>query len=336
MKRPRSPSWSSLPSALLGVVVGILSLLTTSTAMTVAEAHAAVVEARQAHAAAEIGGASGNGNLATGSELLSEMESLHRALAGLQSLIQEADIPAEDEVMSQAAKLVRRVRSLVHATDPAANTDMRRKTRRENRIRERMMLRAGGIGNGQVEEVMQTQDELAGGGQQPGMEDYVTRKLYDTTLTFPECKGRFLEDCIDILNQQLLDLHMTADKIVHEKRNEDQDGYNKVVLVTDMTGTYVKGKRNDGEVEYPFLWDDSVLGYKRVLGVDGKWDCHQLSPEECCALVQNSCPNEDKKGNKLMCHIFVPFGGIGNRKRDDRVFINLSPDGRVHEAPFVA
>jgi len=33
--------------------------------------------------------------------------------------------------------------------------------------------------------------------------------------------------------------------------------------------------------------------------------------------------------------MFVPYGGIGNPRRSDRVFITLSPDGRVHEPPII-
>ena len=46
-------------------------------------------------------------------------------------------------------------------------------------------------------------------------------------------------------------------------------------------------------------------------------------------------PTIDKRGNYVECHIFVPFGGIGKPKRNDRVFVVVSPDGRVHEAPIV-
>lgn len=129
---------------------------------------------------------------------------------------------------------------------------------------------------------------------------------------------------------------MEADIITHSKRNIDQDGYNKVVIVTDLSATYVKGRLNDGVVDYPFLWDDGLTGNPRMLGVNGHWDCHSLSPDECCEKIKLSCPAPDHKGNMLTCHIFVPFGGAGNKKRDDRVFVNLSPDGRVQEAPFVA
>ena len=127
---------------------------------------------------------------------------------------------------------------------------------------------------------------------------------------------------------------MDCDIIIHEKRTIDQPGYNKVVIVTNLAATLVKGRNNDGIVSYPFMWDDSVQGMQ-VLGVDGKWDCYSLTPEACCQLIKSSVPNPDKKGNYIQCHIFVPFGGVGNRKRTDRVFINLSQDGRVHESPIV-
>eukprot|EP00956_Cyclotella_meneghiniana_P029903 scaffold73989_cov59-Cyclotella_meneghiniana.AAC.2 len=39
----------------------------------------------------------------------------------------------------------------------------------------------------------------------------------------------------------------------------------------------------------------------------------------------------------LRNHAKIPIltGGVGNARRNDRVFINLSPDGRVHEAPLI-
>jgi hypothetical protein len=53
------------------------------------------------------------------------------------------------------------------------------------------------------------------------------------TITFPECEGHFLADCLEILNQELYQLQLDAEIVVHEKRNIDQSGYNKVVIVTD-------------------------------------------------------------------------------------------------------
>jgi hypothetical protein len=130
-------------------------------------------------------------------------------------------------------------------------------------------------------------------------------------------------------------LEMSCEVVIREKRSPDQPGYNKVVIVTDLTASNVLGRNNDGKVSYPFMWDDAKTGL-RTLGVDGKWDCMSLTPEECCTKIQESVPDPDTKGNYIQCHIFVPFGGIGNKKRSDRVFVNLSQDGRVQESPFVS
>lgn len=83
------------------------------------------------------------------------------------------------------------------------------------------------------------------------------------------------------------------------------------------------------------MWDDSLSG-PRMLGVDGKWDCYGKSPDDCCQLIKASVPNADTRGNNIECHFFVPYGGIGNKKRSDRILVNLSSDGRVHESPFVS
>ena len=163
----------------------------------------------------------------------------------------------------------------------------------------------------------------------------LSRNVYETYITFPECIEKKFEDCLDIINTDLANLGLsTVELVVHEKRNINQEGYNKVVIVTNADADQVLGRAGDGIVSYPFTWDDSVLG-TRTLGVEGKWNCQGSTPEECCEQIQQSATNPDTKGNYIECHIFVPFGGKGNAKRNDRVFINLSPDGRVHEAPMV-
>ena len=91
---------------------------------------------------------------------------------------------------------------------------------------------------------------------------------------------------------------------------------------------------SDGIVKYPYLWNDSVSG-QRVLGDAGTWNCVGDSPEDCCEKIKQSTPNPDEKGNYVECHMFIPYGGIGKPRRSDRVFINLSPDGRVHEPPII-
>lgn len=128
---------------------------------------------------------------------------------------------------------------------------------------------------------------------------------------------------------------MSCEVIIREKRTLSQPGYNKVVIVTDLSATVVKGRNGDGIVSYPFMWEDPISGL-RTLGVDGKWDCKEMTPEDCCTKIQESATEPDVRGNYLQCHIFVPFGGVGNRKRSDRVFVNLSQDGRVQETPFVS
>ena len=154
-------------------------------------------------------------------------------------------------------------------------------------------------------------------------------------ISFPECVEQFLSVCMGIINNDLTSLGLsTIEMVVHEKRNSDQEGYNKVVIVTDKQAEKVMGSKSDGIVSYPFQWVEPQTG-PRTLGVDGKWACQNLSPEECCALITQSTPTPDINGNYLECHIFVPFGGKGNKKRNDRVFIKLSPDGRVHEAPII-
>ena len=61
----------------------------------------------------------------------------------------------------------------------------------------------------------------------------------------------------------------------------------------------------------------------------------QMKLQRHYKIIKESCQNPDTKGYYLECHIFVLFGGVGNARRDDRVFINLSSDGRVHEAPVI-
>ncbi|KAL3810842.1 hypothetical protein ACHAXA_007497 [Cyclostephanos tholiformis] len=162
----------------------------------------------------------------------------------------------------------------------------------------------------------------------------VARSVFEVAITFPECLEMFLQDCLDTINNQASAVGVaTFEVIVHEKRNIDQPGYNKVVIITNSMADRVMGRAGDGIVTYPFLWEDSN-GWKS-LGVDGKWNCATKTPEECCQDIKDSAPTPDMKGNYIECHIFVPFGGKDKPKRNDRVFVNVSPDGRVHEAPVI-
>lgn len=163
----------------------------------------------------------------------------------------------------------------------------------------------------------------------------VARRIFETMVTFPECVEKLFEECLAIINADLGRLGLsTIEVVVHEKRNINQDGYNKVVIITNELADKVRGRSGDGIVNYPFTWNDAQIG-PRTLGVDGKWNCHDVAPEECCNIIQQSVPGHDTRGNNVECHIFVPFGGVGNPRRNDRVFIKLSPDGRVHEPPII-
>lgn len=163
----------------------------------------------------------------------------------------------------------------------------------------------------------------------------IARRLYETMVTFPECVDQLFQDCLDIINSEIAGLGLsTIEVVVHEKRNLDQDGYNKVVIITNELADRVKGKSDDGMVEYPWVWNDMVTG-PRTLGVAGKWNCQFDTPEDCCAKVKQSAPNVDNRGKHIECHIFVPYGGVGNPRRNDRVFIVVSQDGRVHEPPII-
>jgi len=163
----------------------------------------------------------------------------------------------------------------------------------------------------------------------------ISRKVYETMISFPECLEKLFQNCLDTINSEIAEVGLsTIEVVVHEKRNANQEGYNKVVIVTNELADSVRGRTGNGIVDYPFLWNDVVTG-PRSLGVDGKWNCLNMTPEDCCETIKSGVPNPDTNGNNMECHIFVPFGGVGNPRRNDRVFITLSPDGRIHEPPII-
>jgi len=69
------------------------------------------------------------------------------------------------------------------------------------------------------------------------------RKIYETMITFPECLGLIFQECLDTINTQIADIGLsTIEVVVHEKRNADQEGYNKVVVVTNELADRVVGR----------------------------------------------------------------------------------------------
>ena len=145
------------------------------------------------------------------------------------------------------------------------------------------------------------------------------------TISFPECKGAFLERCLEILNDELIDISIEgAEYVIHEKRTQDQAGYNKVVIITDMSAQFVSGRLHDGIVEYPWAWqeltydengnalrdeNDNLISSPRMLGTegDGKWNCHNQSPEQCCQMIKDSAPIMDTKGKLLRMPFVRPL-----------------------------
>lgn len=251
--------------------------------------------------------------------------------------------------MEKTASLVQRVQSLVSAADKhhsslrarrednrqAEGRRLRKQERAKARFANRLQRREdSGIGSAvdRAAEALEQFDQRKLEEPEEVDWDEIARDLYDQTITFPECRERLLDDCLAIIEEDLASLGKVAELEIHNKRIAEVEGYYKVVIITDLTATNVKGRNHDGIVSYPFAWKDSIEG-ERTIGVNGSWDCHAESPQQCCDHILSTVPNPDTHGNFLQCDFSVPYGGYGNPKRDDRVIINLSPDGRVQEDP---
>ena len=94
--------------------------------------------------------------------------------------------------------------------------------------------------------------------------------------------------CIGQINRDMRKLGLNKIKIkVHKKRKHVDEGYNKVVVITNELGDLVVGRTGDGIVSYPYLWDDELLGLRSV-NVDNKWNCLGKTPEDCCKDITDS------------------------------------------------
>ena len=115
----------------------------------------------------------------------------------------------------------------------------------------------------------------------------ISRKVYETMISFPECLEKLFQNCLDTINSEIAEVGLsTIEVVVHEKRNANQDGYNKVVIVTNELADSVRGRTGNGIVDYPFIFNDAVTG-PRTLGVDGKWNCLNMTPEACCETIKS-------------------------------------------------
>ena len=144
-------------------------------------------------------------NLAKGTELTSEIEELHLSLSRITSLLASSNIKEDTEIMSKTAKLVRRVRTLIHANESNSNNSnmaevrkkqqqernrlLRQKARRIQREEERKLR---GDGSVEIENIQEQEEELmemtwwTGDGHEMkgnsavGGGDSVERRLFDT------------------------------------------------------------------------------------------------------------------------------------------------------------
>ena len=77
---------------------------------------------------------------------------------------------------------------------------------------------------------------------------------------------------MELINNDLTSLGLsTIEMVVHEKRNSDQEGYNKVVIVTDKQAEKVMGSKNDGIVSYPFQWVEDTRTKMANMGSRSIW-----------------------------------------------------------------
>ena len=120
---------------------------------------------------------------------------------------------------------------------------------------------------------------------------------------------------------------------IRKIREITDDSYYKVVLRTNKAGTKVYGIFDDGQVFYPWPW--------RVNGVDttiGPWDCDEsgvpLTPEECCAKIQEDVPDPDENEHYLACFVEEPVGGPHNPKRGNRAIVVTDGNGKVIRSPI--
>ena len=149
-------------------------------------------------------------NLAKGTELTSEIEQLHLSLSRITSLLASSNIKDETEIMSKTAKLVRRVRTLIHANESNSNNNMAEVRKKQQQERNRLLrqkarrikreneeerkLRGDGNGNGEVENIQEEEEliemtwwtgdghEMKGDSVVGG--DSVERRLFDTVSVY--------------------------------------------------------------------------------------------------------------------------------------------------------
>ena len=125
------------------------------------------------------------------------------------------------------------------------------------------------------------------------------------------------------------------------KRKPTDDGWNKVVIVTDSLGITVPAAPS-----YPFQWNGRDIG---------PWTaCENETPEYCCNQVIMQDVQDAYNGKEIECDFFTPAVHLDssdyenilpagrtdaepvNYKEDpNTIFVIESPDGRTHELPVL-
>jgi len=149
--------------------------------------------------------------------------------------------------------------------------------------------------------------------------DVIRHLQSDARAYFPECEGLIPKTCIQILEDicfadpsrfPLIETvggcpALTAE--VHFTRTRADEGYNRVVAVSDVTRTWAVGGRKDCLQHYPLPWV-----HNGVSSDIGPWDCTAASGgdpttgcmaiDDCCTLIRGSEPVDDF-GNGLGCKV---------------------------------
>jgi len=147
-------------------------------------------------------------NLAKGTELTSEIEQLHLSLSRITSLLASSNIKEDTEIMSKTAKLVRRVRTLIHVNESNSNNNMAEVRKKQQQERNRLLRQKArrikreneeerklrGDGSGEVEKIQEGEElmemtwwtgdghEMKGDSVVGG--DSVERRLFDTVSVY--------------------------------------------------------------------------------------------------------------------------------------------------------
>lgn len=82
-------------------------------------------------------------------------------------------------------------------------------------------------------------------------------------------------------------------------------------------------------MEYPWGWN--VNGTSITVG---PWNCTDMTPEECCGIIQTDVPMMDDNGNYMACFVEEPVGGVHNPEDEGRAKGVADASGKIVRAPI--